>query len=259
MVSTLAPEEQALLAQQRDLRANLGDTTNTALNNVNATISGDPFDLTAARGKEISDIQQTMLDPQWENQRAALESQLINQGVRAGSPQYENAMRQFSQQKSDAYNKMFLDAYTTANNAALTERNVSLNDYATLMGTSTPVNQTVQQGSTPSPTVANTNIADYIYKSSAMDQQNAAAQSQGLYGLLGTIGSAAVGLSDRRMKTHIREAGKLPNGLTIYRYRYLGSDRERVGLMADEVRAVRPSAVLTVDGVDFVDYGKAAA
>lgn len=253
-VQTLAPEEQALLGQQRDLRANLGDVTNTSLNNVSSAIA-QPFDLEAARGSQIADIQRTFLDPQWEQQRAALENRLLNQGIRPGSPQYENMMRQYGQQKDDAYNKMWLDAFTTANNAALTERNLPMQDYATLMGTMSPVSNQIPTASTPSPSVAPTNIADYIYKSYGIDQANAQSQQQGLFSLAGTIGSAM--LSDRRAKRDIRQIGTAPNGLPWYEFRYIGDDELRQGFMAQEVLAHRPDAVVEIGGFLHVDYLKA--
>lgn len=255
-VQTLAPEEQALLAQQRDLRANLGNTTNTSLNNVASMLAGGPFDLTAARGTEISDIQRTFLDPQWEQQRAALENQLVGKGVRPGSEQYEIAMRQFGQQRADAYNKMFLDAFTTANNAALTERNLPLTDYATLMGTLQPVSSQIPTTATPTPGVAATNVGQYIYDSYNAQANQAASNNAGLFGLAGTLGSAL--LSDRRTKRDIKAVGTLPNGLTVYDFRYIGGTELHRGLMADEVALVHPDAVVVgPGGFLMVDYGKA--
>lgn len=256
-VSTLSPEDQALLAQERDLKANLGNTTNTALNNVSGAIS-QPFDLNAARGTQISDIQKTFLDPQWEQQRAGLESQLLNKGIRPGSEQYDIAMRQYGQQKDDSYNKMFLDAFNTANNAALTERNLPMQDYATLMGTLAPVNPSQPTVSTPSPGVAPTDIGSYIYNSYNAQNANANAQRGGLYGLAGTLGSAAIGLSDRSMKRDVEQIGVHPNGLNIYEFSYLGNDPTRhVGFMADEVRKVHPEAVISINGLDYVNYAQA--
>ena len=47
----------------------------------------------------------------------------------------------------------------------------------------------------------------------------------------------------------------LPSGLGLYRYRYLWSDIEHVGVMAQEVRDVTPEAVVAgTDGFLRVDY-----
>lgn len=254
-VSTLSPEDQALLAQQRDIRANVGGVTNTSLNNVNAAIA-QPFDLSAARGTEISDIQKTFLDPQWDNQQKQLENHLLNQGIRPGSDAYINAMRQFQQQRDDAYNKMFLDAFSTANQAALTQRNLPLTDYATLAGTLQPVTGEPAPINTPSPGVATTPVGQYIYDSYNAQANQAAQNNAGLYGLIGTVGSAII--SDRRMKKDILPVGMHPNGLTIYAFRYRnGDDAMHLGFIAQEVANVRPDAVsMRPDGVLMVDYGR---
>lgn len=81
--------------------------------------------------------------------------------------------------------------------------------------------------------------------------------TSGMGGLLGGgLGAAAGLLSDRRFKTDIKAMGKLDNGLTVYRYRYKAGGPEMLGVMADEVKEVNPGAVQTVDGVDFVLYGR---
>ncbi len=250
-VSSLSPEEKALMEQQQGIRG----TLNT---NINDTVS-TPFDLNAARGTEISDIQQTFLDPQWERERAALENRLHNKGVRPGQEQYETEMRQFGQQKDDAYNKMFLDAFSTANNAALTQRNLPISDYTALNGltpnTAAPVN-------TPAPGVSTTPVGQYMmddYKN-RMDQYNN--QQSGLFGLAGTAlgGWAKSGFalpSDRRLKTDIRRVGKLDNGLPVYAYRYKNGVTPQIGLMAQDVEKMHPGAVVMVGDYKHVDYAQA--
>lgn len=253
-VQTLAPAEQKLLDQQRGLRSQLGDTTGAALGNVNSLITGGPFDLSAARGNEISDIQKTFLDPQWENERKALESRLLNQGVRPGSPQYENQMRQFSQSKDDAYNKMFLDAFQVANTAALTERNLPLTDYATLMGFNQPVGNAAPAANVPTPGVAPTDVIGPTYNSFNAANQQYQAQQGGLFGLAGTLGSAAIKASDIRVKEDIKRVDTAANGLPVYSFRYKGGEDEHVGFMAQDVALLHPAAIHSIGGVLHVDY-----
>jgi hypothetical protein len=64
-------------------------------------------------------------------------------------------------------------------------------------------------------------------------------------------------VSDARLKRDIVALGELPNGLHLYRYRYLWSDRLYVGVMAQEVLAVAPDAVVRGnDGYLRVDYAR---
>lgn len=76
------------------------------------------------------------------------------------------------------------------------------------------------------------------------------------------LGAAAGGLmgafSDRRLKRDIEKTNeKLPNGLPVYRYRYIwdAPDTRRFGVMADEVSKVAPHAVIRhSSGFDMVNY-----
>ena len=77
------------------------------------------------------------------------------------------------------------------------------------------------------------------------------------------LGAAAGGLassfkfSDRRLKTQIRRIGATDAGLPIYTYRYIAGGGVQVGVMADEVTLIVPSAVTRMsNGYDAVDYSK---
>ena len=94
---------------------------------------------------------------------------------------------------------------------------------------------------------------------SAMDQygiqsSNVNAQNAGLYNLMGTAGMAAMKFSDRRLKSNIDRIGTHPLGIGVYEYNIF--DRRERGVMADEVEAVMPEAVvLHPSGYKMVDYG----
>jgi hypothetical protein len=70
-------------------------------------------------------------------------------------------------------------------------------------------------------------------------------------------GGMGMGMSDIRAKHAITELGRLANGLGFYRFSYLGSDQAYVGVMAQEVEAMMPDAVVRgSDGYLRVLYGK---
>jgi|GEM_PF-1953572 len=86
-----------------------------------------------------------------------------------------------------------------------------------------------------------------------------------LSGLMGAGGQAGgfanlLGFSDRRLKKDIEKVGELPNGLNWYKWTWnglLGLAGEAYGVIADEVKAVMPSAVIRQDnGFDAVNYGE---
>jgi hypothetical protein len=97
-------------------------------------------------------------------------------------------------------------------------------------------------------------IAGYGSRLNAMAQHNAAGAS-GMQGIGQMAGMAAMMMmSDRRLKTDIKAVGKLDNGLTVYRYRYLDSPVFQIGLMADEVEQVHPEAVAEIGAFKAVNY-----
>lgn len=62
--------------------------------------------------------------------------------------------------------------------------------------------------------------------------------------------------SDVRTKTDIERVGKTDDGLPIYIYRYKSGGPMQMGIMAQDVEKVIPDAVVTVNGLKMVDYGK---
>ena len=81
----------------------------------------------------------------------------------------------------------------------------------------------------------------------------AAQQSAGMFSLAGSIVGGLFKYSDRRLKKNIKDIGvRLRNGLKLYAYDFGG---RAVGVMADEVEAVLPSAVvMTNSGFKAVNY-----
>lgn len=73
--------------------------------------------------------------------------------------------------------------------------------------------------------------------------------------LSGTVCNQAPTFSDIRLKSDIALVGRLGNGLGLYRFRYIGGDEIYVGVMAHEVAAVMPEAVVQdADGYLRVRY-----
>ena len=83
----------------------------------------------------------------------------------------------------------------------------------------------------------------------------------------GVLGSAAQGAgsaltayalgSDIRIKENISQVGSLDNGLPVYLFNYKGNKTPQIGLMAQDVEKVNNEAVVEIDGIKHVYYGKA--
>jgi hypothetical protein len=274
------------------------------------------------------------LQPSLDSDRAALETQLANQGLTPGTPAYDRAIDAANRQSNDARLAAIAQAGTeqsrlfglglndaqfrnaaqqqqyaqNANNAAffnaaqnqefgqdfsnaglansaraqgfneelaaaqfannardaqiaqeLALRQQPLNEVAALLSGSqvqSPSFVNTPTAGVQAPDIAGLMQADYQNRMNAANAAN-----QGLFGLLGTGVKAAAPFifSDRRMKRDITPVGRLPNGLTVYSYRYTWKDTPELGLMADEVAKVKPWAVQRVGSHDMVNYAEAAA
>lgn len=78
----------------------------------------------------------------------------------------------------------------------------------------------------------------------------------GLGNIIGTLGQAYImSQSDIRVKENIVPEGTTWKGLSVYNYNYIGDERPRRGVMAQQVETMYPDAVTTIDGVKHVNYG----
>lgn len=271
-VTNLTPEQQALMGQSQDLTAQIGGARSGAIGRAQDA-SENPFDLNAARGSEIADIHRTFLDPQWQRQSDELDAVLANRGIRPGSEAYEREKAMFSDQRQSAYDRAYLDAYSTANNAALQERNLPFMDMAAFGGaTSTPMPGFPQAAAAPTPGVAPTDLTGSVNNAYNQQVSQSNAAMGGLYGL----GSAAVSgwasagfpgasaimaalpFSDRRLKTKINRIDDDPRGWGIYEFEYhpaMEIPGKFVGFMVDEIEPLRPDAIVDLGrGVKGIDY-----
>lgn len=134
------------------------------------------------------------LDPRFARESSALETNLLNRGIRPGSKAYETMRGQFDQGKNDAYNQLLLSGRGQAVQEALTERNQPINEITALMSGS-PVSQP-NFTNTPTPGVAPTDVIGA--QQQALNQQNVGyqgelSQNQALMSGLFGLGSAALG------------------------------------------------------------------
>lgn len=72
-------------------------------------------------------------------------------------------------------------------------------------------------------------------------------------GFMSGLGAMGVAFSDRDAKTDIREVGSI-RGIPLYKFKYKGSDRDHVGVMADEVPV--EYVIHNPGGYDMVKYGE---
>lgn len=295
---TLNPAQQKMLDLQNQTGIGLDTLANNQTQRLNGVLSS-PFDATSVAPSRVNSLEapgnnfttdaqatqqaiMSRLSPEMDRQRAALETQLTNQGYQRGSAAFNTQMDQFGRQQNDANQQAVLAGYQQEQNnfnqtaqaaqfqntarqqavqEALTQRNQPINEISALMSggqVSMPQFAPYQfSPMTPAP------YGQYAYQSANLAEQNYQSQMQsynaGISGMYG-LGSSLMGLafmSDRRLKKNVKDLGiKLANGAKLYAYEYLGEAKRRVGVMAQEVLGIRPEAVFVVNGHYAVDYGR---
>jgi hypothetical protein len=282
---TLSPEQQRMLDLQNQAGIQYGETANRQMGAVSERLAA-PLDFStlgpaptmdaAYRDQILSSMLQRQ-QPMMDRDRMALETQMANQGIAPGSQAWQRGMDDYSraqtdmrlamdQRAGDEMARMYgmqTNARDRAMNEMVQQRQIPLNELAAMLSGG----QVQGPSFVPSPQVQmqpadimGATYGSYNAQQNAYNQQmqNQRANTQGLYGLLGAGAQAgAFAFSDRRLKRDVRRVGELPSGLPVYRFRYLWSDDESVGVMADDVRNVAPHAVMRMpNGYDAVNYAE---
>ena len=269
-----------------------------ALPKLSSDSSGSPIQRTLTntaggwREKGQSAIEQLMA-PQLAQRRGAMESRLANQGITMGSPAWEAAMRSqgdtetraglsaidsgrlesdslFSKdlqsgQFANSAQQQGFDQSSQARQRAMAEmlqrRGQPLNELNALLS-----GQQVGMPQMPSfnpgglAQAPNFSGAAQNQYGAALDASNASnASTTGA--MNGAMGLASLFmLSDKRLKKDIMHVFTLPNKIKVYKYRFVGSDRMELGVLAQEVQEIMPDAV-AVDSHGFlrVNYDKVLA
>ncbi len=269
---SLSPQEQQLFDKYTQGQNVLGDTALNSLGNVQR-MYGQNFDPSqfGASQKQAQDAayqhQTQYLDPQYQQMGASLDSKLANQGLQAGDAAYDTSQQNFNNQKQQAYESARTSAIGQGNQEqqalfaqGLTQYNQPLNTYNAL--TSGAQVQNPSFTGVPGVNQANTDVAG-ITNSGYQNQMQAYNANQAginnLFSLGGSLGSAAILASDRRLKRDIIRVGETSGGIPTYTFRY-NNDPSQVyfGVMADEVMHIPGAAILGDDGFYGVDYSKVA-
>jgi hypothetical protein len=140
-------------------------------------------------------------------------------------------------------------------------RNLPLNETSALMSGTQIQNPTFT--ATPQTGIASTDYTGLV-SNNYTNQMNAyQAQMQrdnAMIGALGSVASAGAygwAASDIRVKNNISVVGRLDNGLPVYSFQYITGGPQQIGLMAQDVEKVNPSAVMEINGIKHVNYSEA--
>lgn len=136
----------SLLPVGNNLAGTANNVTTGNLNlggNNNNTIQAGPQALDPTVANAVYNEQSSFLDPQWNEQQRQLQSQLSQGGIPVGSEAYNNAMTNFNNSKTQAYN--------AASNNAISQGAAQANNMygLAIQGQNQNINQQTQQQSLP--------------------------------------------------------------------------------------------------------------
>lgn len=282
---TLDPQVEQNFRQGLSLDQRFSDAAGDRLSQVNGmapfSLSGLPgrSDLDAIRGKSTDALYNrntAFLDPQFKQDEGALRSRMANQGIVEGTEAYTNAMGDFNRGKEFSYGQA-RDA-AIAGGGAEADRAFSMDEQLRnnmiseqLMGRSVPMQELAQLRGMANPAQIpqfqgpgqiGTNPADITgamgqQYQGQMDAYNSRQNSNNAWlATLGTLGSAALMMSDERVKEDIAPVGELNDGTNVYLFRYKGDETPQIGVMAQQVEKTQPDAVVEKRGIKHVDYAK---
>lgn len=141
-------------------------------------------------------------------------------------------------------------------------RNLPLNETAALMSGTQITTPTF--GAAPQTGIASTDYTGLV-SNNFTNQMNAYqaqmaranAKTAAIGSMVGALGSAGIARSDIRVKKNISTVGRLDNGLPVYSFQYITGGPQQIGLMAQDVEKINPSAVIEINGIKHVDYSEA--
>ena len=237
------------------------------------------------------------IQPSQQQEVIDLQTRLINAGIPEGSVAHNNALAELRMSHQDTLRGLAsesiregqaladaqLQRATGMRSYQLGEgqglvgeqeriRDRQLSDY--LLSRSQPLSEiaTLSGQAAPPPSVATTGL-NVPATSIAPPPIFAATQQQGAYDTniygnqiagygakmkaVGDIAAAGISKSDRRLKKNIKYKSKSKSGLNVYEFEYNWSPQKYIGVMAQEVKKVKPSAVSeNIFGHMMVDYNQ---
>jgi hypothetical protein len=178
--TSLSPEQQGLYDRSTQAQTKFGDIANAQLGRVEETLS-TPWDFGAEQAENIVDMQRQFLDPEWDRRQGNLDATLAARGLMPGGEQYGARSEEFGDARNRAYDAMYLDAYRTAGDMALRERNQPLTELTSMLGMTQP--QTPQFQSTPQPGVAPVDYSGLVQSQYAQQSADHNAMMGGLFSI----------------------------------------------------------------------------
>lgn len=277
---TLNPNEQQILTGREGLTLGSQQLAGQQGEGVGRTIAGYQMPTEGENGlfggqamRSAYGAETATMDPYWSQQQEQMDASLRNAGATPGTPAYDNAMREFQANRSNAY----LQAENQAFGQGLSAQGQEIQDVNAAKGGEIGNFLSLLQespggasalgggggGGGPSSSVSAPNIMQAFenqYQGQLANYNADVSSSNADVGALATLAAAFIA-SDKRLKTDIEPIhAKTSRGNPLYEYRYKFQPKgtKQIGVMAQEAEKNTPEAVVKDNrGIRYVDYARA--
>ncbi len=230
--TSLTPEQQAIFDQSQQAQTNLAGLAADQSASLRDRLN-NPFEFTNSDAEQWAyDLASPrILEHQAQNE-AQLRTTLANKGIREGSAAWDAEMARLTNANTDQLNQLALTGRQQAYNEARDQYTLPINSIGALLSGSQVQNPNSTFANAPQTQVGGVDYTGLVNQ----NYQQRLQASQGLWGGLGGLFSAGVGLfSDRRLKTDIKRIGQTDGGTPIYTYKYVWGGPTHMGVMAQDV------------------------
>lgn len=189
---SLSPEQQSLYDQNVSTQNKMAGIAGSQIDKLGGVL-GTPWNPNTDVASKLSGMQHEFLDPEWNTREDQMRSRLANQGITEGSDAWNTENRQFGDQRSRAYDQMYLDSYKTGLEQSQAERNQPFNEFAAFRNGTQIQNPNFVN--TPQTQLSTPDLAGMTYQNyqGQLGYQNAA--MGGIFGL----GGAALGAGGKAL------------------------------------------------------------
>lgn len=187
---TLSPSQQAIFDQTQGASLNLAKIANEQSGRIGELLN-DPFAFNNQDAEKWAyDLAQTRIAPQQEQARKALDTQLLNRGIRPGSDAYDQEMQRLTNANTDQNNQLALTGRGQAFAEQLAIRNQPLNEIIGLMSGTQVQSPNASFAQTPQSQVAGVDYTGLVNQKYQGELAQYNAKTGALGGLFGSIASA---------------------------------------------------------------------
>lgn len=184
------PDQQAIFDKTTQAQTNIADIASDQSAMLRDYLN-EPFQFNNQDAADWSyDLASSRILPQQERNQKALETRLVNSGIRPGTEAWNREMSRMTEVNTDQLNQLALTGRSQAFNEAITSRNQPLNEITALLSGSQIANPGTASSATPQAGVAG---VDYTGLVSDNYQAKLASSQSGLGGLFGLGGALAGG------------------------------------------------------------------